>query len=398
MNGDLELAFVDYAHYQFIRRTVGHLASQGRAVHYVYSGDFTSPNYRHGTRTAIHEIEICAALPFSKEKLALRLGYEIEWSLRLLKYLRRHRPRTVVISNAPLPVVQVVASWCKRTRSRFIFWVQDFHSMAVQSLLPDGSFIGSLLIRVVGSWEARLLVRADHVVLISEAHAEKATSMGADAHNLSILPNWAVLEDFPRTPKANYWALEHGLARTRNVLYAGTIGMKHNLDLLLELARALKREEGHRLVIVSEGASADHLRTLAASRDWKHVRVLPFQPAHYLPSVLSAADVLTIVLTPSASQYSVPSKTYAYMCAGRPIVASTPTDNAASRLLMESGCGICIPPNDVERYLETVVDLLGNERTAKEMGRRGRAYAEANLSASAVASRLLAAVSHDDGA
>ncbi|MCE0445535.1 hypothetical protein LT493_12320 [Streptomyces tricolor] len=61
--------------------------------------------------------------------------------------------------------------------------------------------------------------------------------------------------------------------------------------------------------------------------------------------MLGTGDVLVVLLGPDAGQFSVPSKTLSYLCAGRPVLGLMPADNLAARLLRQAGSAV-FPPEE----------------------------------------------------
>lgn len=102
-------------------------------------------------------------------------------------------------------------------------------------------------------------------------------------------------------PKANAWALEHDLADVPVILYAGTLGLKHDPALLLGLADRLPDV---RIAVVSEGLGADWLREHGAGRS--NLLLFPFQPFDRLSDMLGTADILVAILSPRPA--SIPSR------------------------------------------------------------------------------------------
>ena len=93
-----------------------------------------------------------------------------------------------------------------------------------------------------------------------------------------------------------------------------------------------------RLVVVNEGPAVEVLRAEAERLD-EPLTLLPFQPYERLPEVLGSADVLVVLLEQDAGEFSVPSKTLSYLCAGRPVLGLMPAENLAATLVAEAdGC------------------------------------------------------------
>jgi hypothetical protein len=169
--------------------------------------------------------------------------------------------------------------------------------------------------------------------------ARSRNEFGLSTSNVHVIENWAPLADISVRPKSNAWAVEQQLAEREVVLYSGTLGLKHDPALLLQLAEALRSRPQALIVVTSEGPSADAVQKDAAAMKLQNIRVLPFQPFETYADVLGSADVLIGILQADAGRFSVPSKILSYLCAARPIVLSAPAENLASRTVTAAGAG-----------------------------------------------------------
>jgi glycosyltransferase involved in cell wall biosynthesis len=191
-------------------------------------------------------------------------------------------------------------------------------------------------------------------------------------------------------PRDNAWIRDQGLASEPvRLLYAGTLGRKHNPLLLLELldgARA--RGLDATLVVCSEGVGADELAAAAGNRP--DVRVLGYQPAERFAEVLAGADVMVALLEPDAAAFSVPSKVQSYLSAGRPTIALVPDGNPAAHDVRTAG-GFVAPPNSAGAraaagWLTSTV-ASGPDALA-HLGRRARQLAERRFDITAITDRF----------
>lgn len=371
----MRVAVHDYAGHPFQVELSRALARRGHDVLHLYSSSITTPR---GTLTerpddpetfTVEAIAVGERIP--REDLLTRWRLEARHGKRVVKRLERFGPDVVISANTPLEAQQRIARYCARRKVRFVYWVQDLIGEAARRLLP-GHVHG--IARPVASYyqylERRLLWSADYVVVISEdflpfvpAHAE-------------IIENWAPIEGIPVHPKDNEWSRSHGLESTTNLLYSGTLGMKHDPEFLLEVAETIRAADAARLVVVSEGSSADWLRAQASERRLSMVTVLPFQPFEDLAPMLASADILIGVLGRDAGVFSVPSKVLTYLCAQRPLFLSVPRENLAARIVTRLDAGIVVEPDDRETTRSALLKLVGDPQTRAAMGLRARAYAE----------------------
>lgn len=168
------------------------------------------------------------------------------------------------------------------------------------------------------------------------------------------------------------------------VVYAGRLNARKGLDQVLHLARA--RPAVLFLLVGSEGAGP--IERAAAGLD--NVCFVPWQEPATLPPWLYAADVLLI--PPSRAplerfgQTVLPMKTFAYLAAGRPILAPVAPDTA--ELLRDGETALLVPPDDEAAAASGLDRLLGDPALAERLGAAAAALAQ-SLSWDARARRIL---------
>ncbi len=154
------------------------------------------------------------------------------------------------------------------------------------------------------------------------------------------------------------------------------MGMKHNPDLVLQLALHFQDRDDVRVVVVSQGLGADWLTEKKAIHGLDTLIVLGFQPFEALPDVLASGDVLMAVLEPEAGAFSVPSKVLTYLCAERPVLLAVPPENLAARIVARIEAGRIVPPTDAAVFVDAAAALLADPEQRHAMSRNARAYAE----------------------
>jgi colanic acid biosynthesis glycosyl transferase WcaI len=107
---------------------------------------------------------------------------------------------------------------------------------------------------------------------------------------------------------------------------------------------------------------------------------LPRQPVETIGTILSQADVLLVHLKDDPLfRITIPSKTQAYLAAGRPIIMAVPGD--AADLITQAGAGLVCPPEDPTALASAVKQLSTMyPRQREAMGACGKACYEQQLS------------------
>lgn len=180
--------------------------------------------------------------------------------------------------------------------------------------------------------------------------------------------------------------LATGLPQDRAIaLYAGRINSQKGLDQIL--AMAARRPE---VLFVMVGSERDGpVQREAAAHP--NVQVVPWQTPGALRSWLAAADVL--VIPPSRApleQYRncvLPLKLFAYLAAGRPILAPFAPDTA--EVLTDQETALLVPPGDSARATEALDRILGDPKLAARLGAAAKALS-VTLTWDARASRITA--------
>ncbi len=360
------------------------LAERGHTVLHCYGEFFQSPRGAL-QKTAVDPdnfniISLQLDKPFAKYAFFRRLFQEIKYSRLLVAQIRAFRPDVVIFANTPSEAMALVYWRLRHTGIRFVFWVQDMYGVAISKILSKRlSVIGRAVGQVYIGLDRYLLRRSQQIILITEDFRPLLAKWGIDPAKTHVIPNWATLADLPARPKENLWAEKYHLADKFCFLYAGTLGMKHNPELLLQLALHYQQDDQARVVVISEGLGADWLREQKGSHQLSNLILLPYQPFAVLPDVLGAADVLMAVLEPDAGVFSVPSKVLSYLCAARPLLLAVPPENLAARIVSQNDAGLVAPPDDTAAFIRAAEALRQDEALRRRLGRNGRLYAETHF-------------------
>lgn len=372
----------DYSGHPFQVQLSRELARGGHIVQHQYCSSYESGHGRlsrvEGDPGTLSFRDVPLGRSFAKYSWRKRIQQELQYGIRASRAILRARPDVAVLCNIPLLANLLVVLLLGLRRQRYVFWHQDVYSAAIRTELqrklgPAGTLAGFFVERA----ERTIARRAAHVVAITDAFLPLYRSWRIPAEHVTVIPNWAALDELPQVPQDRSWL---GSLETREhlLLYSGTVGIKHDPSLLLDLATDPLLDDCT-VVVVTQGKGRAWLEEARAGVPDDRLILHDYVDYDLLPTVLGSADVLLAVLEPDASKYSVPSKMLSYMCAGRPIIAVIDGTNAAARTLVEEKMGRVVANEDKAGLPRVVRSILDQPHLAAGMGSQARAYAEATF-------------------
>jgi colanic acid biosynthesis glycosyl transferase WcaI len=388
----MRIVLCDYSGHPFQVELSRCLAARGHFVLHLHFADFQTPkgtlaaqpndppNFRvEGIRTGRR---------FDKRQFVRRRFLEAKVGSLIAARAGEFGADVVVGCNMPLDAQRKLHAFCVRRDVPFVFWLQDVYSQAISHYLRAKlGIIGRAIGHYYQHLEGRLLRSSDAVVAISAKFLPPLERWGVDERAVRVIPNWAPLSEIYPAPKDNDWARQHGLRDKLVALYTGTLGLKHDPALLLDLAQAGK-ELGLYVVVVSEGAGVAWLARAKMERGIGNLVLLPFQPMERYPEVLGTGDMLLAMVGEEAAAFSVPSKILSYLAAGKPIVASIAADNDAAATIRAAQAGFVVDPRDRRAFCDRALTLASDAPLRGILGRNARAFAESRFDVSAIADRF----------
>jgi glycosyltransferase involved in cell wall biosynthesis len=284
--------------------------------------------------------------------------------------LRRERYDLAYVYHPPI-TVGLAAALAGRVRGLpFVLDVQDLWPDTVAATGMRGA---RRLTGLLGLLCAFVYREASAVVVQSQGMAAALVARGVPPGKITAIRNWADAELIP--------AVRGGGLGRFTLVYGGNLGLAQGLETVIDAA-ALLQARGAQVEIrlYGDGIQAAELRGRAARIGLTNLKIAPRVPQAEMAQVFAAADGLLMHLADDPLfAITIPSKTQAYLAAGRPIVAGVAGE--AAELLRASGAAVLAPPGDADALARAIAALAETPRAAREaMGRAGRSFYRANLS------------------
>ena len=384
----MRLVICDYSGHPFQVELSRALAARGHHVLHLYFKEFETP---HGNLVddmpRLKIIPVTIGRPFDKMNFLKRRPVEQSVGGFMGAYAADFNADVVVACNMPIDSHLRLRSVCRRRHGKapaFVFWHQDIYSHAIYHYLSAKlGMLGRLIGRYYQHLEAQLARTSAAVIPISTKFLPQLMQWHVDEEKISVIPNWAPLGEIYPVNKDNAWAREHGLVDKKVALYTGTLGLKHDPALLVDLAKA-GAGIGLHVVVVSQGAAAPWLNEQSIN----NLIVLPFQPIERYPEVLGTGDVMLAMIGEEAAGFSIPSKILSYLAAGKPVVAAIKSDNDAAVTVERADAGVIVAPGDYSGFVRSVFGLVQDAEKCATYARNARQYAEREFAIDQIAGRF----------
>jgi colanic acid biosynthesis glycosyl transferase WcaI len=330
------------------------------------------PDYDHRNGVEILRLHSTA---YDRAPLHRRaINYFTYLGRALRRGLIAERPDLVLCFTDPPMVGDVALVVARRFRVPLLVVSQDvFPEIAVELK----RLTNPVLVGLLGFLIRFYLVRADRVIAIGETMRRRLEGKGVKPERLRIIPNWVDTTEIRPEPRDNPWAAEQGLTEAFVVMHSGNVGHAQDLDTLIRASTRLHDLDHVRIPLIGFGARHDEFVRLAEEVGADKVFFLDYQPREVLSQSLSSADVHYVGLARGLSGYVVPSRLNGILAAGRPVIAAAEDDSETATLVREVGCGIVIPPGEPDVLAATIAECAAGRHDLEAMGRRGRAYVEA---------------------
>lgn len=247
----------------------------------------------------------------------------------------------------------------------------------IQDMWPDSLGSSGMMRNKAVLWLANaacnLLYRGcAHIIVLSPGFKALLVERGVHADKISVVLNWA--EETP-LPKAVTLPEGFDPADGFRVLFAGNMGAAQQLDTVLEAADTLQSAQSACVFyLMGGGVERDRLQAKVQQMNLQNVRFLPRVPLAEVQRFLAVADALLVHLNDDPLfRVTIPSKTQAYLYAGRPILMGVAGD--AADLVRQADAGYVFTPGDASALVASVTALLQDSPDRRQkMGRNGHDF------------------------
>lgn len=257
--------------------------------------------------------------------------------------------------------------------------VLDIQDMWPDTLRATGMIGNAHALRLVSAACNWLYRQVNHIVVLSPGFKRLLEHRGIPEDKVSVIYNWAdeasIVSDKLASPFPEKSSIKFRL------LFAGNMGRAQALSNLLEAAEIVGGlRKDIEFCLLGGGLEVKALKMQAAFKRLDNVCFLPQVPMSEVGSYLAHADCMLVHLrNDPLFDITIPSKTQAYMAAGKPIIMAVSGD--AAELVKLAECGMVVAPENPRALAEAVMEMASLPiESITKMGQNAKDFYQSTLS------------------
>lgn len=369
------------------------LAAHGWRVIVVAASTELHTGTQRSTNSETHTLEPVDGVDFLWLKTPNYSGNGIGRLLNMWAFYRHASARRtklmlpapdVVLGSSPHPLAAYAAyKMAQRFSVPFVYEVRDLWP---ESLVELGKISKWHPLTLGFGWIEKTLSRAAaRIITIPPLVKTYFQPRGVPQERILWLPNGIDTQLSPeQSPKDDTDVFSY--------MYFGAHGNGNALDNLIRAMHVLSQRPDAaeiQLRLIGSGPLKNELVALAESLALKNVIFENPVPKRDIPALAAQADafVFNVMDAPVLTKYGIsPNKLFDFLAAGRPLIfASSSVNNPVA----EAEAGLSVPAGNPEALADAMMQLANLPLAERQaMGRRGRAFVEANHSFTSLAAKL----------
>jgi hypothetical protein len=257
-----------------------------------------------------------AARPVPRGSLVRRLLWTIGTNLRLVAgaYRRLRAADGILFTGSPPFLIHLLVPLKPFWKGKLVYRITDFHPECLIAARPDRSGVLDALLFLTNFWRRRV----DLFEVLGEDQLRRLLEAGIARDRITLVRDGSPVA-FP--PDLQPEPLPPELRDHPVLLYSGNYGVAHEVETVFEGYRRHHQSGSGRvrLWLSAAGSGTDEIVQRLEAAKVPFYRSNPV-PLERLPGLLLAPDAHLVALKDSFVGFVMPSKIYACIDSGRPVV------------------------------------------------------------------------------
>lgn len=241
--------------------------------------------------------------------------------------------------------------------AKSILHIQDYEIDAMFGLSQSKY---GLIKKIVFFFERKVYERYDYISTISFGMIKRGLEKGIPKKKMLLFPNWCELDHLSSGIYNNKILTKFGIPKNKKIiLYSGNIGEKQGLEILLEAAKKLEKDEELQFLLVGDGSAKERLQSLSKNYSLLNISFLPLQPYELLPDMLATATIHIVIQKRGVADTMLPSKLTNILAVGGNAVITADEDTTLGELCINNpGIATLCKPECSDSLVDAIKESL----------------------------------------
>ncbi|WP_077302653.1 glycosyltransferase family 4 protein [Virgibacillus pantothenticus] len=292
----------------------------------------------------------------------------------LIRFLKLRRYKSIIVYSNP-PIIPVIASMANYIfKVKVVYVCYDVYPEI--ALRTNSISEKSAITKIMKVCNKVIFKNIDVIVALSNEMRDFILNNRnmKQKTQIKVIPNW-----YKDEIKNNS---DHGIENKifnfdKNekklvISYFGNLGTAQDIDTIIKAIEYFNSDTTIQFLFAVHGNKVEQLRKFVEDKQIKNVQILSFLHNKDFEDALQISDCFVVSLAEGLTGLAVPSKTYSYMVAGKPIIAIMDKSTDIAKDLIENEAGFAIEVNNSKKLISSIIDLRDNIEKRKIMGNNCR--------------------------
>jgi glycosyltransferase involved in cell wall biosynthesis len=299
---------------------------------------------------------------------------------------RNHKKTKIdmVVASSNPPINIWLGLYLKKIyHCKLVFFHWDIYPQSIEHNVNN--ILGRIVSKLWGKWADKNYPKVDLMIANGPMAKEYIIKSRKSNFNIVDMP-FSVDVDYlqPVSKEDNKFLKKNGIEDKLVVLYSGTMGVNHNIDIILRTAKKLNEYEDIVFVFIGQGARRKEVERYIEEENPKNVMLFPLQDSDIYPYSMACGDIGIVSQDEKGSLLQYPSKAFSYMACGEAIIGIGRPNSDLYELLNNNDIGVFVGDDSADTLATAILDLYNNGDKLDAMKKNSRTYAEEKLAVDVV--------------
>lgn len=313
-------------------------------------------------------------IPLKKYKSSLiRILSFIYWHLAsLIIGLFLKKPDIILTPSPPLTSGLISILLARIKGSKSVYNVQEIYP---DLLINHGRLTNTVIIKFLKILEGWVYNWSDAITTIDQNFYNTIKTRIKNLDKLKIISNFVDTELYKTNSSVPLPKVFKKINGKTDMVYAGNIGIAQEWDLVINLAKAIKKLP-ITIWIIGEGVKKKYLESQIKKHKLFNLQLLPYQERKYMPVINLFADFHFIAMNKSMEHDGFPSKVYTIMSSGKPMVVVSSKQTPIVSFLEQTKAALTVTNHSLTDFKKAVLKLEADKDLRNTLGANGRKVVE----------------------